>query len=79
MMINKGCYFRIHGSKKDLVHQHDSWSSRASSILNSRESIYISRNELLQNLEDKKEKSMVKDKGARLQKHRIHDSWLEHF
>ena len=42
--------------------RHDSWSSRASSILNNPESIYVSREEVLKNLQN--------EHGARLQEQR---------
>ena len=39
-------------SSKKKQHVHDSWSSRASSILNNPESIYVSREEVLKNLQN---------------------------
>ena len=59
---------------KHFAKQHGSWSSRASSIMHNPESVYISREEVLRNLQNNNaEKS---DNGSK-QHHtkRIHDSW----
>ena len=53
----------------NIVRVHDSWSSRASSILNNPESIYVSRHELIQQING----APIKNKHSG--KQRIHDSW----
>ena len=67
------------------LHNHDSWSSRASSILKDPEAIYVSRVELLQKINviepsPRKGKSERKSPGAgpvekRERRPRQHDSW----
>ena len=62
-------------SKKaqNVARVHDSWSSRASSILNNPESIYVSRHELIQQINGAP--ATTKHSGAKSGKPRIHDSW----
>ena len=60
-------------------HVHDSWSSRASSILNNPESIYVSREEVLKNLQNdnhalRGSKTKQERSKAKQQQHR-HGSW----
>ena len=64
---------RLPSSKKsqNFVRIHDSWSSRASSIMNNPESIYVSRHELLQQITGSQTKSAPKYSAGS----RIHDSW----
>jgi len=65
---------RLPSSKKsqNFVRIHDSWSSRASSIMNNPESIYVSRHELLQQINNGSQAKFPPKYSAGS---RIHDSW----
>ena len=60
-------------SKKsvNIMRIHDSWSSRASSIINNPESIYVSRHELIQQING----STPKQYSSKFTGARTHDSW----
>ena len=57
--------------------QHDSWSSRASSILKDPEGLYVSRLELLKNITLFENPNFDENGGdrPRAKKVRVHDSW----
>jgi hypothetical protein len=55
-----------------VTHLHDSWSSRASSILKNPESIYVSRHELIQQINGAPTEDLQTRRNS---KPRIHDSW----
>ena len=69
-------------SKKsqNIIRIHDSWSSRASSIINNPESIYVSRHELLQQINGsmttaKNEEFSNPKYSSKFTGARTHDSW----
>jgi hypothetical protein len=77
-------------SSRRPLKQHDSWSSRASSILNNPESIYVSRGEVLKNLQNdaiinakhhvpkKTPRRESEDHYSRGKSRRQHGSWSSH-
>ena len=60
---------RFANKSKSSKKKHDSWSSRASSILNNPESIYVSREEVLKNLQnDHNHRNSERNSGRELER-----------